>query len=106
MPFALETCKVPNRCRYRFAISVYPIGVLVVNLPLPPVLPPYGLDTSEPARTTHTCVHSKAERKTAPLGGRHSWVWWRWAESNRRPEMLRIQDYMLSLVIVLSPPNR
>ena len=29
--------------------------------------------------------------------------WWRWAESNRRPEMLDIRDYMLSQVIVLSP---
>ena len=45
----------------------------------------------------------KRERKTAPLGGRHSCCWWRWAESNRRPEALDSQDYMLSQVIVLSP---
>jgi hypothetical protein len=34
------------------------------------------------------------------------WVWWRWRESNSRPEALHSQDYMLSRVIVLSSPNR
>ena len=43
------------------------------------------------------------KRKTAPLGGRHSCSWWRWRESNSRPEALDSQDYMLSRVIVLSP---
>ena len=50
-----------------------------------------------------TALHYVNDKKTAPLGGRHSCCWWRWAESNRRPKMLRIRDYMLSQVIVLSP---
>src|SRR5690242_1717984 len=46
------------------------------------------------------------ERKTAARGGRHSACWWRWRESNSRPEALYSRDYMLSLVVWLSSPCR
>ena len=42
-------------------------------------------------------------KENGPARGPSFSGWWRWAESNRRPEMLHIRDYMLSLVIVLSP---
>src|SRR5206468_6486728 len=36
----------------------------------------------------------------------HFVYWWRWRESNSRPEALHSQDYMLSLVIWISPFHR
>jgi hypothetical protein len=52
---------------------------------------------------TQALVRSK---KTAARGGRDSTCWWRWRESNSRPEDLYSRDYMLSLVNWISSPRR
>ena len=47
----------------------------------------------------------RGEKKPA-RGGLHSVGWWRWRESNSRPEDLYSRDYMLSLVNWISSPRR
>jgi len=42
-------------------------------------------------------------KKTASRGGRHSWVWWRWRESNSRPEALYSRAYMLRQSLISHP---
>ena len=54
--------------------------------------------------TRNTALHWEGGKKTAALGGRHSSMWWRWRESNSRPEDLYSRDYMLSRVVWLSSP--
>jgi hypothetical protein len=49
---------------------------------------------------------SEMGKKKPARGGLERWYWWRWRESNSRPEALHSQDYMLSRVILLSSPNR
>ncbi len=45
-------------------------------------------------------------KKTGPGDYPSPCEWWRWRESNSRPETLHSRDYMLSQVIVLLSPNR
>jgi len=47
---------------------------------------------------------SPEKKKATRRGGLQDW--WRRAESNRRPQALHSQDYMLSLVIWISPRAR
>jgi len=47
---------------------------------------------------------AEIQAKKIPAGeGRDFADWWRWAESNRRPEALRSRDYMLSRSTCLAP---
>jgi len=47
-----------------------------------------------------------AEKKTGAAAGFNRVMWWRWRESNSRPEALYSRDYMLSRVIWISPSRR
>ena len=57
-------------------------------------------------RQRNTLVHYKSGKKKPARGGLHSVGWWRWRESNSRPEDLYSRDYMLSLVYWISSPRR
>jgi len=58
------------------------------------------ITTSELAWTPQDAgAQGKIGKKKPAQGGLHSFDWWRWAESNRRPKTLHSRDYMLSRIV-------
>ena len=69
----------------------------------------YPANTRTPANAQvhpRTMAYRETGKEKAARGGFHGGKWWRWRESNSRPEALYSRDYMLSLVVWLSSPRR